>query len=96
MSDTDSIVDLGVVAGTPAAAPGRVRAATRKAPRWLWAAALVVVAPVSIAVLGLFLRAIGSSSTVLDTLITARTLRLAGRSFPVPYTHLTLPTNYPV
>ncbi len=81
MSDTDSIVELGVVAGTPAATPGRVRASARKAPWWLWAAALVVLAPVSIAVLSLFLRAFGSSSTVLETLFTARTLRLAGRSF---------------
>jgi iron(III) transport system permease protein len=81
LSDTDSIVDLGAVAGTPSAPPGRVRAATRRAPWWLWATALVVLAPVSIAILALFLRAFGSSSAVLETLLTARTLRLAGRSF---------------
>ena len=81
MSDSDSIVELGVVAGTPSAAPGRVRARTSKAPWWLWAAALIVLLPVSIAVLALFLRAFGSSSTVLETLFTTRTLRLAGRSF---------------
>lgn len=81
MSDRSSIVDVGVVAGTPAAVPGRVRSSTNKAPWWLWAAALVVLAPVSITILALFLRALGASSTVFETLFTARTLRLAGRSF---------------
>jgi iron(III) transport system permease protein len=41
----------------------------------------VVLAPVSIAILALFMRAFGASSTVFETLFTFRTLRLAGRSF---------------
>lgn len=82
MTNQDPIIDVGVVAGTPAAAPGRVRKpASRKAPWWLWATALVVLAPVSIAIIALFMRALSTSSTVWDTLVTVRTLRLAGRSF---------------
>jgi iron(III) transport system permease protein len=81
LTDRNSIVDVGTVAGTPAAAPGSVQASARKAPWWLWAAALVVLVPVSIAILALFLRALGASSTVWETLFTTRTLRLVGRSF---------------
>jgi iron(III) transport system permease protein len=81
LNDRSSIVDVGVVAGTPAAAPGRVRSSAKKAPWWLWAAALAVIAPVSIMILALFLRAFGASSVVWETLFTFRTLRLAGRSF---------------
>jgi iron(III) transport system permease protein len=86
LNDKSSIIDVGVVAGIPAEAPGRVRASIKKAqvekaPWWLWAGALAVLAPVSIAIGALFLRAFGASSTVVDTLFTTRTLRLTGRSF---------------
>ena len=91
MNDRSSIVDVGVVAGTPAAAPGRVRTPSKKAPAkeapgkkapwWLWAGALSVLAPVSIAIVALFLRAFGASSTVWETLFTIRTLQLTVLSF---------------
>lgn len=86
MNDQSSIVELGAVAGTPVAAPDRVRAPSRKAPVrkapwWLWTAALAILAPVSIAIVALFLRAFGASSAVFDTLLTTRTLQLTGRSF---------------
>ncbi len=81
MTEKPSIIDIGVVAGTPAAAPGRVPSHPKKAPWWLWVAALVVLLPVSIAIGTLFLRALGASTTVVDTLFTARTLQLTARSF---------------
>jgi len=81
LNDKSSVVEVGVVAGTPAAAPGRVRAQIKKAPWWLWVGALAVLAPVSISIGALFLRAFGASTTVWDTLFTTRTLRLTGRSF---------------
>jgi iron(III) transport system permease protein len=81
LSDRNSIIDVGAVAGTPAAAPGRGRVQAKRAPWWLWVAALALLAPVSIAIVALFLRALGASSTVWETLFTTRTLRLAGRSF---------------
>ncbi len=81
MTDRYSIVDVGTIAGTPAAAPGRGRAKAKKAPWWLWAAALAVLAPVSVAIAALFLRAFGASTTVWETLATTRTLRLTGLSF---------------
>ena len=81
MTDRSSIVDIGAVAGVPSAAPGRGRAKAKKAPWWLWAAALAVLAPVSIAIAALFLRAFGASTTVWETLATTRTLQLTGRSF---------------
>jgi len=81
LTDRSSIVDIGPVAGVPAAAPGRGRTKAKKAPWWLWAAALAVLAPVSIAIAALFLRAFGASTTVWETLATTRTLQLTGRSF---------------
>jgi len=58
-----------------------VRPRSRKAPWWLWVAALAVLLPVSIAIGALFVRAIGASGTVADTLFTTRTLQLTARSF---------------
>ncbi len=81
MKQSNSIVDVGPVAGTPAAAPGRVRGGAKRGPWWLWAAALAVLAPVSIAIVALFLRAFGASTAVWETLLTTRTLRLTARSF---------------
>jgi iron(III) transport system permease protein len=81
VNDRPSVVDVDVVAGTLLAPPGRVRAPAKRAPWWLWAASLAVLAPVSIAILALIVRALGSSTTVLETLLSVRTVRLAGRSF---------------
>ncbi|MEN8040220.1 MAG: iron ABC transporter permease [Actinomycetota bacterium] len=81
MSDDTSIIDIGTVAGTPAVGPGRMPDKERKAPWWLWTAALLVLAPVTVTIVALFLRALGASSTVWETLLSLRTLQLAGRSF---------------
>lgn len=50
-------------------------------PWWLWIGGLTVIAPVSIAILALFVRAVAAGGTALDTLLTTRTLLLTGRSF---------------
>lgn len=81
MSPRDSIIDVGSVTGVPASAPGTSRTSPKSAPWWLWVTALALLAPVSIAIMSLFVRAFGASSTVLETLLTTRTLRLVGRSF---------------
>ncbi len=81
MTDTGSVIDVDVVVGTPAAAPGRVADSKRRAPWWLWAGAVGVLVPVAVPVVFLFLRAIGATEAAWETLISVRTLRLIGRSF---------------
>lgn len=81
MTPNESVVDIQVVAGTPVAAPGGTADSRRKAPWWLWAAALAVLVPVSLPVLFLFARAFGATEAAWDTLVSVRTLRLIGRSF---------------
>ena len=82
MTRSESIVEIDVaVAGTPAAAPGGTADSRRKAPLWLWAAAIAVLIPVTVPVLFLFARAFGATDAAWDTLWSLRTLRLIGRSF---------------
>jgi iron(III) transport system permease protein len=47
----------------------------------LWAAAIAVLAPITVAILFLFARAFGATDAAWDTLWSLRTLRLIGRSF---------------
>lgn len=62
-------------------AGGLHKRATQRAPWWLWLGALAIIVPVSIAILALFVRALASGGTALDTLLTTRTLALTARSF---------------
>jgi len=78
----ESIVDVEIaVAGTPGAGPGGTPDARRRAPWWLWAAAIAVLIPVAVPVLFLFARAFGATDAAWATLWSLRTLRLVGRSF---------------
>jgi iron(III) transport system permease protein len=78
----ESIVDIDIVVpGTPAAAPEGRPDSKRRAPWWLWAAAIAVLAPITVAILFLFARAFGATDAAWDTLWSLRTLRLIGRSF---------------
>ena len=81
MTDAESIVDIEIVAGTPAAGPGGIADSRRTAPWWLWVAAVAVLVPVALPVLFLFARAFGATEAAWDTLMSVRTLRLIGRSF---------------
>ncbi|NHZ70929.1 MAG: ABC transporter permease subunit [Proteobacteria bacterium] len=81
MSGRDPVIDVQVVAGTPAAAPGKGKESRKRPPWWLWAAALAVLVPVALPILFLFARAIGATDAAWATLFSVRTLRLAGRSF---------------
>ncbi len=63
MSEPDPIVDVEIVAGTPAAVTGGVGDSGRSAPWWLWAAAVAVLLPVGAAVAFLFLRAFGATDS---------------------------------
>ena len=82
MTQPDSVVDIDiVVAGTAAATPGGVTDSKRRAPLWLWIAAVAVLIPVTLPVLFLFARAFGATDAAWDTLWSFRTLRLVGRSF---------------
>ena len=75
-----SIVEVDV-AGVPTVGPGPVEGTTRRrAPWWLWVAALVVVAPVAASVLGLLIRAVEASDAAWDTLLSLRTLELLART----------------
>jgi iron(III) transport system permease protein len=78
----ESVVDVAVVvAGTPGAGPGGTPDVRRKAPWWLWIAAISVLIPVAVPVLFLFARAFGATDAAWATLWSLRTLRLVGRSF---------------
>jgi iron(III) transport system permease protein len=81
VTDPESIIDVTIVAGTPAVATGGVPDTERPAPWWLWVAALAVIVPVGTAVLFLFLRALGATDAAWTTLVSMRTVRLIARSF---------------
>ena len=82
MTRPGSLVEIDIaVAGTPAAAAGGPTESRRRAPWWLWAAAIAVLIPVTIPILFLFARAFGATDAAWDTLWSVRTLRLIGRSF---------------
>ena len=82
MTQSESIIEIDIaVAGTPAAAPGGLPTTRRKAPWWLWAAALAVLVPVAVPILFLFARAFGATDAAWATLWSFRTLQLIGRSF---------------
>ncbi|MGI9666207.1 MAG: ABC transporter permease, partial [Acidimicrobiia bacterium] len=66
--------------GTPAAAPSGPRVRSRKAPWWLWAAAVAILIPVAVPVAGLFLRVFEASESAWDTLFSLRTLELMVRT----------------
>ena len=70
------------IPGTPVVAPGTTSGRTRprRAPWWLWAAALIILAPVTVAIGALLLRAAGASDSAWDTLASFRTLRLLVRT----------------
>ena len=82
MTRPESVVNIDIApAGTPAAAPGGTTDSRRSAPWWLWAAAMAVLAPVTVAILFLFARAFGATDAAWDTLWSLRTVQLVGRSF---------------
>lgn len=68
------------VGGTPAAAPGRSRTRHAPAPWWLWVAAVAVLVPVAIPVVGLLVRAVEASDSAWNALMSMRTLQLLVRS----------------
>lgn len=68
------------VGGTPAAAPGRSRTRHSPAPWWLWVAAVAVLVPVAIPVVGLLVRAVEASDSAWNALMSMRTLQLLVRS----------------
>jgi iron(III) transport system permease protein len=80
VTQPEAIVDI-VVAGTPAAAVGGTPSSGRRAPWWLWVAAISVLVPVAVPVLFLFGRAFGATDAAWSTLWSIRTLQLIGRSF---------------
>ena len=81
MTDPASVVNVELIAGTPAAAPGGISDTGRSAPWWLWVGALAVLIPVGLPVLFLFLRAVGATDAAWETLMSIRTVRLVARSF---------------
>lgn len=81
MTQSKSIIDIDIAVGrTPASAPGGTAASKRRAPWWLWAAALAVLVPISLPILFLFARAFGATDAAWATLWSLRTLQLIGRS----------------
>ncbi|MFV1998838.1 MAG: ABC transporter permease [Acidimicrobiia bacterium] len=81
MTGRDAVVDVQLVAGLHAAAPGGVKRSRKRPPWWLWTAALAVLLPVALPIIFLFARAFGATDAAWDTLMSMRTLRLAVRSF---------------
>jgi len=81
VTQSKSIIDIDIAVGrTPASAPGGTAASKRRAPWWLWAAALAVLVPISLPILFLFARAFGATDAAWATLWSLRTLQLIGRS----------------
>ena len=81
MTQAESIIEIDIEpAGTPTV-PGGTTSSRKRAPWWLWAAAIAVLVPVAIPVLFLFARAFEATDAAWDTLWSFRTLRLIGRSF---------------
>jgi iron(III) transport system permease protein len=74
-----SVIEIEV-GGTPAAAPGRSRTRHSPAPWWLWVAAVGVLVPVAIPVVGLLARAMEASDSAWSALMSMRTLQLLVRS----------------
>lgn len=80
MSEERNLVEVEVVAGTPAAPPSRPQERSRSAPWWLWAAAIAILIPVAVPVASLFLRVLDASDSAWSTLFSMRTFQLMVRT----------------
>lgn len=81
MTSGRTVIDVGPVDGSASVPSTRRRSATRKAPWWLWAGALIIVVPLALAIISLLLRALDATDAAWATLLSVRTLSLLWRTF---------------
>ena len=81
MTSGRTVIDVGPVGISASVASARRRSATRKAPWWLWAGAIVIVLPLALAIVSLLFRALDATDAAWETLFSLRTLSLLWRTF---------------
>lgn len=80
MIERSNLVDVEVVAGTPAAGPGRPPGHRTRAPWWLWFAGIAILVPVAVPIVGMLFRAAEATDSAWQTLISVRTFELMIRT----------------